>query len=103
MNDMKKYLDQAQGYATKFVNVIVHYRIILTFAVACLAIVAAVFQAQEFLNPSRDETTYTETKSQVNVKNIDEDVVNKLRETQEDADQIVDTDFVPGRDNPFAE
>ena len=103
MNDLNKYLDLAKKYGLESVHLISRFRTLLTVAIAALAIFAAVLQAQEFLNPARNETTYTETKSQVTVKNIDQEILSKLEATQSDRTDTASSDFVPNRDNPFAE
>jgi len=95
--------EQATAAGAKLIEYVSRYRTILTLLVACVAILASVMQAQSFLNPERNEDTFAETKSQVNVKSIDQDVLQKLEKTQADRTNSASSNFVPGRNDPFAE
>ena len=101
--DFPTVLEKIRAYGEKFTGFVGRYRTVLTVAVACGAVLAAVMQTRSYLNPVRNETVYEETRTQVNVKSIDNDVVTKLEATQSDRTDSVDSDFVPGRDNPFDE
>ncbi len=103
MNDTKKILGDAEQYGVKVLGIIGKHRTVIVIFIACIAILASVLQAQNYLNPVRNEEKYTEVQSTANTKKIDQTIVDKLSKTQEDQNSTVDSNFVPDRNNPFAE
>jgi|GEM_PF-2166385 len=103
MNDTKLTLERFQQSGTKFISKIGKHRTVIIIFIACIAIISSVLQAESYLNPVRNEDKYTEVQSSANTKKIDQAIVEKLSKTQEDQYGTVTSDFVPDRNNPFAE
>lgn len=100
LNDLQ---EQAMTLANRGLKIVSRFKILITVAIAGGAILLAVMQAQTYLEAPRDENAYTEKKSQVNVKNLDDEIVKKLEKTQEDKSESVEPNYDPTRQNPFAE
>lgn len=103
MSDTKKLVGDAEKVGIKVLGIIGKHRTVIIIFIACIAIFASVSQAQSYLNPVRNEEKYTEVQSSANSKKIDQTIVDKLSKTQNDQNSTVDSDFVPDRNNPFAE
>lgn len=103
MKDLEKILPKLNAYSQKGVEIISKHGTLITVTVAGIAIFASVMQAQAYLNPKRNETLYIEKSSSSSTKTINEDIVKKLQETQNDQNISVDSNFVPDRNNPFNE
>ena len=63
----------------------------------------SLLQTRTYLNPTRDESLYTELSTGINYNGIDEEIVEKLKSTQNDQEVLVEADLVPNRNNPFNE
>jgi cell division protein YceG involved in septum cleavage len=103
MNDLKNIFSNAQSSGAKSIDFISRHRTVIVILVVCFAVIAALLQTQSYLNPTRNEDKYTEVITSVNPKKIDQEIVAKLEETQNDQNSSVDSSFVPDRNNPFAE
>ena len=82
---------------------IIRYRAVLVFTIAAFSIGAAAMQASDYLSPQRNETLFTEEVLRIDIESIDEQKLSELQQTQTDQSIPVDTDFAPGRSNPFSE
>jgi hypothetical protein len=87
----------------EFIGFIDKYRMVIIVLIASIAVLSAVLQTQGHLNPPRNEAEFLELKSSISVKKLDEEVLRKLQQTQDDLNASVDSDFVPNRNNPFVE
>lgn len=103
MNDLKNLIQKTENEALSVVGFISKHRIVITIFVISSAVLVAVLQAQSFLNPARNEDKYLEIKSSVSIRQIDQDVLNKLSKTQADRESTAESNFVDDRTNPFAE
>lgn len=103
MSKMNESLGKLTAEGQKLVDFVSSHRTVIIIVVACGAIIAAVFQAQSYLNPERNEEKYTELSSSITVKSLDEEILEKLEATQNDQNYNVDSNFVPDRTNPFTE
>lgn len=103
MNNLKDIPAKLQDNSMIIVGFISKHRTVFVIFIMCFAILAAAMQTQIYLNPDRNEVRYTEIRSSVNPKKIDQNIVNKLAETEKDQNNSVDSNFVPNRNNPFAE
>jgi cell division protein YceG involved in septum cleavage len=103
MNDLKKIFEKSENKALSVVGFISKHRIVITIFVICFAVLVAVMQAQSYLNPERNEDKYIEIKSTISTRQIDQEIVEKLRKTQVDREESAESDFVDDRTNPFAE
>jgi hypothetical protein len=92
-----------QIYVVKIAKIISGHRTFIIIMVACAAVFAALYQSRTYLNPSRNEQLYTEKVSSVNPKTFDQETLNKLRQTQSDPTEEVDSNYSPDRNNPFIE
>ncbi len=82
---------------------VARYRILLIFMLGSVAILMALLQTRSLLNPSRNETQYEEGIKSINYTTINQDIVNKLKSTQNDQAILVNPELVPDRNNPFSE
>lgn len=86
-----------------FIQFVTKHRFVFVFFIASSAVIAALLQSNSFLNPPRNESLYQEEKALINYSKINQEVVEKLRATQEDEDFEINPIFVPDRTNPFIE
>lgn len=104
MNEsIAKYKEILQKRTFVFIEFITRHRAIVVFMIASAAVIAAVVQASTSLNPPRDETKFQEEVLLIDYSNIDQEIVEKLQQTQDSVGVDIDTDFDPTRNNPFAE
>lgn len=103
MNDLSASLTKLSTSSKAILHFLSKHRILLVIAISSAAIMLALFETRSYLDPTRDEAVYTELSTGINYSGIDEDIVEKLKTTQEDEEIIVDTNFVPDRNNPFSE
>jgi hypothetical protein len=103
MSDFKKIVEQSENKALSAVDFISKHRIVITIFVICFAVLVAVLQAQSYLNPERNEDKYLEIKSTISTRQIDQEIVDKLSQTQLDRESTAESNFVDDRTNPFAE
>lgn len=103
MNDLKKIIQKSETKSLLVVNFISKHRVVLTILVACAAIILAVFQAQSYLSPERNEDKYMEVKSSISTKKINQEIVDKLNFAELDKENTAESNFVDDRTNPFAE
>lgn len=100
---MNEQLDSFKVKLGKYAKT-VNQKQVFFVVLACSAIlIYTLVQATSFLNPERNEDRYTEESLKVNYATIDEEIVEEISKTLADEDINVDSDFVPGRNNPFAE
>jgi Tfp pilus assembly protein PilO len=103
MNDIKQIIENTESKGLNIVQYISRHRTVIIILVASSAIILAVFQAQSYLNPERNEEKYTEIRSSISTKEIDEEILSKLKETLSDAENTADLNLAQDRTNPFAE
>jgi hypothetical protein len=103
MNDMKNILEKSSNKLVSTIEFISKHRIVITILVISAAVIIAVLQAQTYLNPERNEEKYLEVKSTISIREIDQEIIDKLIKTQEDRENIAESNFVDDRTNPFAE
>lgn len=103
MSDIKQLLDKGESKGSDIMKFISKHRTVLVILVASSAIILAVFQTQDFLNPDRNEEKYSEVKSSLTIKQLDEEIIKKLETTQQDQENTASSNFVKDRTNPFAE
>ena len=103
MNDKRKLVERFEQSGSKAISLVSEHRAVIIIFIACVAILASVLQTQSYLNPSRNEDKYNEVQSTANTKKIDQTIVDKLSKTQDDQNNTADSNFVPDRNNPFAE
>jgi hypothetical protein len=103
MSNLKSLLEKSENKGSDLISYISKHRTVIIVFVACIAILAALMQTQSYLNPVRNEDKYTEVKSSISAKKIDEEKLEKLQTTEQDGDTSVDSNFVPDRSNPFTE
>lgn len=103
MSDINQIVKNAEEKGLQSVGFISKHRTVIMVIVASAAVIAAIMQTQNYLNPARNELKYTELKSSVTTKSINQEILTKLQATQEDKTESVDSNFVPDRKNPFTE
>lgn len=101
--DTKKSTDNLMKQSEAIVAFVTKHRIVIVFALAGAAILAALIQSNSYLNPPRNEAIYQDGVLLINYSQIDQEVVEKLRSSQNFTDIEIISDFVPNRDNPFVE
>lgn len=103
MSDVKQLLEKTENKGANAVQYISNHRTVIVIVVASVAILFAVLQAQSFLNPPRNEEKYTEIKSSISIREIDEETLRKLESTLEDKENEASSNLAQDRTNPFAE
>jgi hypothetical protein len=103
MNDLKNLIIKTENKASFVIEFISRHRIVITVFVISSAVLIAVIQAQSYLNPERNEDKYIEIKSSITTREIDQEIVEKLKDTQIDREETAESNFVDDRTNPFAE
>lgn len=104
MNDqLAKLKADAHKYFGGTAEYIALHRVFIIIVVACLAILIASVRSNGYLEPVRDENHYTEKISEVNPKKINQEILSKLKDTEDDENSEVDSNLAPGRENPFVE
>ena len=103
---MDKLQDSLAIFTKKFgssISFISKYKFTFVFLIAASAVALTVLQTQSYLSTSRNETIYQEESVKINYGSIDQEIVDEISSTLDDANIEVDSSFVPGRSNPFAE
>jgi len=103
MNDLSTSFGRITTSSKELIHFLTKHRILLVFTISSIAIMLSLLQTRTYLNPTRDENVYTELSTGINYNGIDEDIVEKLRSTQNDQEIQVDANLVPNRNNPFNE
>lgn len=100
---MNEQLDGVRTNLGKYLKIVTQKQVFFVVLVCSAVLIYTLIQASSFLNPERNEDRYTEESLKVNYATIDEDIVDEISKTLQDEDINVDSNFVPGRNNPFAE
>ena len=79
------------------------YKYTVIIIVACLAVLATLSMANGFTDPARNEERYTEGTLQIRSTSVDQEKIDEISATLADPTVEVDPNFVPNRNNPFAE
>lgn len=103
MSDLKNIINMSGNKAQSVIDFISKHRVVITIFVISSAVLIAVMQAQSFLNPTRNEDKYLKVKSTISTRQIDQEVIEKLSQTQSDFINTAESNFVDDRTNPFAE
>jgi hypothetical protein len=103
MSELKSILEKSETKGLVVVDFVSKHRVVITIVVACAAVILAVFQAQSYLSPERNEEKYIEVKSSISTRKIDQEIVDKLSFAESDKENTADSNFVDDRTNPFAE
>lgn len=104
MNEkLTQILTTLQDTSKRFTNFASKRRFLTVFIIASAAVLAALLQSGAYINPTRNETRYEEELLQINYSTIDQEIVDKLQQTQQDVNIEVDPKLVPNRNNPFSE
>ena len=103
MNDLSTSFGKIAGSSKELLHFLSKHRALLIIVISSVAVIFALSQTREYLNPSRNEDIYTELSAGINYRGIDQDIVEKLQSTQSDQDIQVDANLVPDRSNPFNE
>lgn len=100
---MNNQIESLKISAKKYLTFINHHQVFIVLVLASGILIYTLLQSQTYLDPARDETHYNEEVLKVNYATIDQEVVDQISATLDDQDIDVDPNFVPGRNNPFAE
>jgi hypothetical protein len=104
MNDqMNQSKEKAQKLFRSAVVFTASHRAIIIFFIISVAVIVTLLQTRTFLDPGRNETRYQEEVVKIKYSTIDEEIVEKLKTTEEDANIDVGSNLVPDRNNPFDE
>jgi len=103
MNDLLSSFSRVTASSKEIIHFMTKHRILFVFIISSLAIMLSLLQTRTYLNPTRDESLYTELSTGINYNGIDEEIVEKLKSTQNDQEVLVEADLVPNRNNPFNE
>jgi uncharacterized membrane protein affecting hemolysin expression len=103
MSDIKQQFEKVESEFSRVLNFISKHRTVIVIFIACSAVILAVLQTQNYLNPDRNEDKYLETKSSLTIRELDQSIIEKLEKTQSDIENTADSNFVTDRTNPFAE
>lgn len=76
---------------------------VIVFVVGGLSIGFSLVRARSYLNPSRDETRYTDGSAKINYSKIDQKILDRLKLTQNEQQSQVSKNLAPNRSNPFNE
>ncbi len=94
--DLKKNSRQFQTFLNKH-----NFLVLVLFSGLMLTI--AITVSQKYLKPIRDENAYNKGLSEIIIKQIDQQKLQELTNSLDDTKIDVGPNFVPDRDNPFAE
>jgi hypothetical protein len=103
MNEIQKYEIKLRKIADKALILGTTYKFTLLFVILGTAVGFALLRTSTFLDIPRNETRYTEESARIKYKQIDQKVLEKFEEAQEDANVEVGSQFDPNRTNPFSE
>lgn len=99
----KQSSDSIRSFSDKFVKFISKYRLITMLAISAIIIAVTLVQSRKYLNPPINQAKYDEGKALINYSTIDKKIVDEISATLNDENIEVNTNFKPGRDNPFSE
>lgn len=100
LNDYKSATIKKMSRLITFTSL---HRLIIVFVIVGLALSFALLRTRSFLNPERNEARYNDEKLKINYKSVDYEIVNKLKETQQDSSVTVEKNLQQGRTDPFTE
>lgn len=100
---MNEQLNDLRTSLKKYTDFIYHHQVFIVLLLASAILIYTLMQTQTYLDPPRNESTYEEEIVKVNYATIDQEVIDEISATLDDKDIEVDPNFVPGRNNPFAE
>lgn len=100
---MNERLDSLKNSFNKYLGMINKHQVFIVLIIASAVLGYTLLQSRTYLNPERNEERYTEESLKVNYATIDQEVVDQLSATLDDASIDVDSNFVPGRTDPFSE
>ena len=79
------------------------HALILVCVVGGLAIGFSLIRARSYLNPPRNDDRYNDATSKLNYSKIDQTVLGRLKQTQNDKENQIGQSLAPNRSNPFNE
>ena len=79
------------------------HAVMIVIVLGGAAIGYSLYRARTYLNPVRDESRYSDGSAKLNYSKIDDNVLGRLKLTQNDKDNNVNRSLVPNRSNPFNE
>ncbi len=100
---MNEQLDSAKNSLGKYLAIINKNQVFIVLVVASCILIYTLIQSRTYLNPERNEDKYSEEIIKVNYATIDQELVDEISATLEDENIDVDSNFVPGRTDPFSE
>ena len=103
MNDIRNYEAKLRKIADKALVMGTKYKFTLLFIILGAAVGFALLRTSTFLDIPRNETRYTEESARIRYRQIDQKVLDKFKEAQQDANVEVGSQFDPNRTNPFSE
>jgi hypothetical protein len=99
MNDLQKL----QPVAMKYLGILYRKQVFIVLILCSAILIYSLLVSRSYLNPTRDEDHYQEASLSVNYATIDQSELDELSATINDKDIEVDSNFEPGRNNPFGE
>ncbi len=105
MNDkLQPSLEKVKSTSSYLIRLLNNHKFSTIFVISGVSVMIALLQTGLYLNPARNDTKFNEEKLKINYSTIDQEVVDKLRDSsQQSASFEIDPQFVPNRSNPFAE
>ena len=100
LDDIKLKLS---NFASRFINYFEKHRATILFLLIGISIGYVSYNSQQYLSPTPNQDTYNQKISEVKVKTIDYDFVNKLQQSIDDQEIDITNDSGSGRSNPFNE
>lgn len=100
---MNEQLDSIKNRLSKYLVIINKNQVFIVLVIASCVLIFTLLQSRTYLDPERNEERYSEESLKINYATIDQEVVDELSATLDDASIDVDTNFVPGRTDPFSE
>lgn len=102
-NQMSGIKEKLQVLGKKALVFGTNHRMVIIFFITGIAILMALLQTRNYLNPVRNEDRYKEAVLKIKYTTIKDDIVEKLKNTENDPSVVVDPSLVPDRSNPFNE
>ncbi len=101
MKDMKNMTEKIQKLGISLIATATKHRFILIFIILGAAIAFALLRTQSFLSIPRNEDRFNEGKLSIRYKQIDTETLESFKSALNDQNTEVDSNFEPGRVNPF--
>lgn len=96
-------IEKIKSFLAKYLRVVQRNQVFIVILLVSAVLIFSLLRSRGYLDPVRNEERFSEGVLKIKYSTIDQSIIDEIGATLEDKDIEVDSNFEPGRNNPFAE